>query len=286
LHSFDSKLTITFEFLKLYILNMFQTKGTINLFYFKNLSEQPAIKHFITGKKINTPGYEHTSLNMSFNTQAIPETADNFNLLSSETNIPLSQFVFQYQTHSSNVSVVGTNHVTNYKNHTLNCIHNNDALVTATKNIALFIKAADCVPIFLFDCKKNVIAAIHSGWKGTVQNITQQTINVMKGQFGTQPENIIAGIGPAIGVCCYEVGSEVYTNATLLLNTDAVFSHNIVTGKYHLNLKETNKNLLIKAGVPLKNIEITDICTKCSGSDFFSARNKDTGRFGGGIMLQ
>ena len=84
-----------------------------------------------------------------------------------------------------------------------------DALITREKGVLLVMQTADCVPILLADTKNRAVAAIHSGWRGTLRRIAEKTLGRMRMEFGTRPEDVIAAVGPSIGRCCYEVGSDV-----------------------------------------------------------------------------
>jgi len=142
------------------------------------------------------------------------------------------------------------------------------------------IRIADCVPIILYDPKLKVIAVVHAGWKGTVSEITGKTIHEMMGHFKCEPENIYAGIGPAIDKCCFSVDKEV----------TEMFEKNLKRSEYFIekendsasiNLKEANKIQMILSGLKEENIEVSEICTSCSSDVFFSHRREEgrTGRF-------
>jgi YfiH family protein len=134
-----------------------------------------------------------------------------------------------------------------------------DALVTDHSGVKLSIRTADCYPILLVDIETRAVAAIHAGWRGTSANIVQEALRQMNGST----KNILAAIGPGIGVCCYEVGADV---ARLFGQTGA--------GK--LDLAESNRRQLIYAGVPDRNIEVIRHCTFCDAERFHSfRRDKD-----------
>lgn len=84
-----------------------------------------------------------------------------------------------------------------------------DAIVTATPGVALAVETADCVPLLLADPENCVVAAVHAGWRGTLRRIAEKTVGVMRREFGADPAKLLAALGPAIHVCCYEVGQEV-----------------------------------------------------------------------------
>ncbi|MBI3586378.1 MAG: peptidoglycan editing factor PgeF [Ignavibacteriales bacterium] len=155
-----------------------------------------------------------------------------------------------------------------------------DGLLTSVPQVALAISVADCVPIFIFDPHKSVVAAVHSGWKGTVRRIVTNAIGRMIGEYGSQPTDLVAFIGPSAGVCCYEVGSEVamQMDPSVVQNKD---------GKTFVNLKHANKNHLTEMGVVENNIEVSSYCTICSPELFHSYRRdrNASGRMMGVIMI-
>jgi len=136
-----------------------------------------------------------------------------------------------------------------------------DALVTNQKNLSLSVRTADCFPILLADGGRKAVAAVHAGWRGAAAEIIVKTLNKMARQFGTEPADIYAAIGPGIGQCCYEVGAEVALRFGL-------------EGITHIDLAEINRRQLIEAGVPEHHIEIVGGCTQCDPARFYSYRRE------------
>jgi YfiH family protein len=189
-----------------------------------------------------------------------------------------------WQVHSDKVICVNS---TSY-NHSK--IEKADAMVTNSKGLGLFMRFADCVPIFLFDPVKKVIGITHAGWKGTVAGIAQKTVKNMECGYGSKPGDIIAAIGPSICTEHYEVGPEVVKEVEETFGSDAntfLFETAGRIGEKKLfNLKSANKNCLHSVGV--KQIEVSQICTACNLSDWYSHRgeNGKTGRFGAIIAMK
>ncbi len=161
-----------------------------------------------------------------------------------------------------------------------------DAIITRTPGLTLFMRFADCVPILLSDPVAGVIGLVHAGWMGTVRGTVSEAVGQMKGEFGCQPKNIVAGIGPSIGPDHYEVGEDVVAQVenAFLENTNRIIHR--VGAKTYLDLWRANEILLQQAGVG--EIEISDICTGCHVDDWYSHRIESgkTGRFGALIALQ
>jgi hypothetical protein len=161
-----------------------------------------------------------------------------------------------------------------------------DAMVTNVPDILLMIQIADCVPLLFYDPMQRVVGAAHAGWRGTVLKIAQNTVDSMVKQYGSDPTHIYVGVGPSIGPCCYEVGREVVHEVIKNLSNSKglIINRN---GSNYFDLWEASKSQLIGSGIPLSNIEISQICTHCKSDTFFSSRAGKgvTGRFGAGIML-
>jgi len=163
-----------------------------------------------------------------------------------------------------------------------------DGIVTNQPRMMIGICVADCVPILLVDPVKKVIAALHAGWKGTAQGIARKGVDAMISVFGSEPGNILAAIGPAIGPCCYEVDAtvaEAFRTGTMPFES---FAKESAPGKWRLNLTEANRNQLLRSGLEEKNVDASSLCVSCEKDLFFSYRrdNGETGRQMGFIMLQ
>jgi YfiH family protein len=177
-----------------------------------------------------------------------------------------------------------------------------DALITREPGVLLVVQTADCVPILLADSKHRVIAAIHSGWRGTVRRIAAKALGRMQLEFGTKPEDIIAALGPGIGQPCYEVGTEVaaefhaqFPNARewfegpfdQLADSDNDSNwlpwltmrppgHAPPAPRARLDLIAANRAILGEAGIPQRNISSSGFCTACRSDLFFSFRKERT----------
>lgn len=179
------------------------------------------------------------------------------------------------QTHSTNIAVAQTGQ---------NDYPDTDAIILSNKKQAVFLNFADCTPVILFDPKNNIAAIAHAGWRGTAGKIVPITVKKMEKDFNSNPENIIAAIGPAIGVCCYQIGEDVYNKlAKTIENKNHCFKR--TNEKIFADLKKINYQQLLDCGV--KNIDLCDYCTSCSNELFFSYRkeNATTSRHSAVIKL-
>ncbi len=154
-----------------------------------------------------------------------------------------------------------------------------DALITDKKNTPLMIMSADCIGILFYDEVKKVIAVAHAGRNGTFLNISKNVISSMQKEFNSNPKDIQVVLGPSIQKCCYEVSLEMIDIVVTNFGEEFVNSRNI-------DLQGINKKQLLECGLKEQNIEISTICTKCAGDNYFSYRNdKKCGRFAGLIEL-
>ena len=154
-----------------------------------------------------------------------------------------------------------------------------DALITNVPGLPLLLCFADCTPVIFLDAEKKAVGIAHAGWKGTVAGIAAKTVARMTEEFGSQPQDIIAGIGPAIGPCCYEVGEEVaakFREAFPKEHEAVITSKN---GRLHVNLWEANRRQLLQAEILPEHIEMAEACTACEHQWYFSYR-ADGGRTG------
>lgn len=161
-----------------------------------------------------------------------------------------------------------------------------DAILTDNPAVTLYMRYADCVPLMFHDPTKGVVGIAHAGWLGTVRGMAKTTVENMKSQYGCKPENIVAAIGPSIGVDHYEVGQDVIAEVRDAFGTQAerlLDSHN---GRVRFDLWLANQVQLQEAGV--EKIEVAGVCTACHLEDWFSHRAEKgkTGRFGALIGLQ
>jgi len=188
-----------------------------------------------------------------------------------------------------------------------------DALITNQPGLLLTVQVADCVPILLADKKRRAIAAIHSGWRGTLQRIAEKALGRMQMEFGTRPRDVIAALGPGIGQCCFEVGPEVATEYEakfpdarewfqgpfdslargdndpnwLPWLTMRPPGHQPPAPRVHLDLIAANRAILSAAGIPPSNIFSSGLCTACRTDLFFSfRRERVTGRMMAAIGIR
>lgn len=153
-----------------------------------------------------------------------------------------------------------------------------DGLVTCEPELLVAIQTADCLPILLVDPEQRIVAAVHAGWRGTLQRIAAKAISLMQADFGSHPRNCVAVVGPAIRRCCYEVGEEVLEAFRKEFEGSASFFSKPQNGKATradsqcIDLAEACRNQLFDAGLAAEKILADGPCTACEKERFFSHR--------------
>jgi polyphenol oxidase len=197
--------------------------------------------------------------NLNFN-KLKPEGINNLKRL--KEFFPVNQIGYLNQVHSDVVYYFDSK------------IHNGDALITDQYSTAIGVFTADCVPVLIYDKSKNIIAAVHSGWKGTLNLIVLKTLNKMKETYNSKPEDMVVCIGPHNRKCCYEVGIEVQQ---LFKNNDFYKRENIIQ-KHNLDLEKCIMLQLRLFGIT-NNIITIPICTYCNKEiELFSYRHRCEGQ--------
>jgi polyphenol oxidase len=154
-----------------------------------------------------------------------------------------------------------------------------DALATNLKGVLLGVKTADCVPLIIGDPQNKVCAAVHAGWRGTLAEIVKRALATLSDEFGTDPRDVRAAIGPAALGCCYEVGSEVVEPFIKKFeNADSLFK-STRDGHALVDLHEANRRQLVESGVAVERVHALPLCTMCRPDLFFSYR-QDTKLYG------
>jgi len=160
-----------------------------------------------------------------------------------------------------------------------------DAILTDKPDVTLFMRFADCVPILLHDPKRQVVGIVHAGWQGTVKKILREVVNRLQNNYGSNPADLLAAIGPSIGPDHYEIGPDVIERVRAAFDGDAEGLLESRDGGVHLDLWKANRVILEQAGV--ENVEVAGLCTACHPDDWYShrAQKGKTGRFGALIAL-
>lgn len=246
---------------------------TVPYLTYNSLSEIKFINHAFTTRLGGVSEGEFESMNMAFNRgDSVESVTENYRRFCASAGFDYESLTASAQDHNTFVRAVTSadRGVGIYKPRDMQSV---DALITNERGVTLVTYYADCTPLFFVDTKNKAIGLAHAGWRGTVGRIGEKVVRKMIELYGTNPADIKAAIGPAISVCCYEVDKPCADNFHALddLDTDKfVFPKD--SGKFMIDLLETNRQILVKSGVKPENITISDLCTNCNSELLWSHR--------------
>lgn len=232
-------------------------------------------KNVVCGFTTRNGGVSHSpfnSLNLGFNTADKPANVKkNHSLIHSFLHIDSTRTALMEQVHGGNITIVSEGGLFPLA----------DGLITSKPDIMLGVLVADCIPLLLFDIKRNVIGAIHCGWRPIVYGIAEKALNIFVEEFGSDLSEVVAAMGPSAGPCCYEIGGEVAGK----LKSSSIIKRD---GKLYADLRAELSGNLLKAGISRGNIEIFPCCTICNEKLYFSHRRDsiNSGRMMGYIMMK
>lgn len=232
----------------------------LNLFRFQNLSRAPGVVHGISTRTGGVSEGRCATLNTSYTVEDEPARVDeNLRRIAQALGTERERFFWPYQVHGNAVVAVTSTTPPRPR-----C----DVLITRDADVKLLLRYADCTPILLADPVNRAVAGVHAGWRGTAVNAAGAAVAALHDRFGSNPRDLLAGIGPAIGPCCYSVGDDVVEAFA-----DRPWAIARPAGEQpRLDLWEANRRALIGAGVPQDQVELAAICTRCHADRFFSHR--------------
>jgi len=251
------------------------------IFQFHSLQKfSDEVEHAVLSRLGGVSKKPFDSLNVSFNVNDnASDVQQNRQLVLKAFGLANKSLVSAIQTHSKNVCVVDKNFMENYEaGYEVNDV---DAFITQEPGVALMVKVADCQAILMFDPVQKVIAALHAGWRGLMQDISGETIAVLQKNFGVKSENLIVGISPSLGPCC-----SFFSDPYQELSKDFkpyIKQNNTV------DLWKFSTDQLVRYGVKADHIELARVCSMCGGGEKFYSFRRDrgvTGRFGVLIFLR
>ena len=246
--------------------------------YFKFISlDLPGITQAIFTRNGGLSQSPWSSLNLGGTVGDDPEAVKgNLNILLNTIGYKYEQLVQVKQIHSAKVLLADK---------PMDASSAADSIITNTPGLLLLMRFADCVPILMVDPVKNAVGIAHAGWQGTVKEVALHTVRRMETHFGTNPADLVVGIGPSIGPDHYVVGDDVIKRVKDVFSDHLEATLTKTESGVKLDLWNANAISLKRAGV--KNVEISEICTGCSNKDWYSHRVEEgkTGRFAGVIGL-
>jgi polyphenol oxidase len=231
---------------------------SVELFRFENLSRLGVV-HGVTTRAGGVSEGRCASLNVSYGVGDVAANVDeNLRRVAVSVGAEADDLFSAYQVHGREVTVV--------EPHTQAAPRPRcDVLVTRSARRTLMLRYADCTPVLLADRRRKAVAIVHAGWRGSAVSAAGAAVQALQDACATRPSDIVAGIGPAVGPCCYTVGQDV---------VDAFGSdrRHLFSDELKLDLWEANRLALVEAGVPAEQIEVAGICTQCASERFFSHR--------------
>lgn len=260
----------------------------INLITYQNLNEHSQrIAHFSSTRMGGISESVYKGLNLGLYTNDKPEHVQyNRSLLCQSLGISTAHLHNAHQTHGNSVKLIDEAFLQIPLSERQQALQGYDALITNIPQQCVTVTTADCVPVLLYDKENQAVAAVHSGWRSTLENICAETLSLMHKQFGTNAAQVVAAIGPCISQQNYEVGAELYTAFQDKGYDCNLFFKSISNGKYLFDVRELVKYQLLILGI--SNIETSTYCTFAESDLFFSARRlgNDSGRMLSGIYLR
>lgn len=252
-------------------LNIVNNNG-LTYITFPRLTACGSVKHIFSTRIGGVSEGACGSMNLSFGRGDSRENVlKNYEILCRAADIDINDLVLSRQTHTNNVrEVTEEDRGTGIFKDSFCDV---DGLITDRPHVALVTQYADCTPLLFCDPVKRVIATSHAGWRGTVKEIGAVTVEKMVKDYGCRTEDIIAGIGPCIGQCCYEVDDPVidgFRGLSYINISDIAIKK--ANGRYMLDLVKANRLILQHVGIRPENIDASDICTCCNSGELHSHR--------------
>lgn len=250
-----------------------RTDGLVYL-TFPLLEQIPGIVHGFSTRLGGVSGGDVGTMNMSFGREPDRENVlENHRRLAAAVGYDPEQLVFSSQTHTTNVRRVGAADC-GYGYLRERDFDDVDGLITNEPGVVLATFYADCVPLLLVDPVHRAIGSSHSGWRGTVADMGGATLRAMQQEFGTDPADVLAAIGPSICQDCYEVSEDVIEQFRAAYK-EALWSrlfYRKENGKYQLDLQEACRQNFLRAGMRAEHISLPDLCTCCNPQLLYSHR--------------
>lgn len=257
---------------------------------FSGLSGECNISHFITTRHGGVSDGNYASMNPGeYSGDGLAFVRMNRQLLSDAIGISPERIFAPFQVHEAEIGCINADFLSLTAVRQKEEMNGKDALVTDMPGICIAVSTADCAPVLVYAPDKDVVAAIHAGWRGTVKQIVAKTIRYMVAHYSCNPSCMLAGIAPSICKDSFEVGDEVVEAFQATgVDMSRIMERNIHTGKAHIDLWEANRIQLLQSGLQPEHIEISGICTFQYHNDFFSARRLGikSGRILSGIMIK
>ena len=259
---------------------------------YSRLENIPFIKHAFSTKEGGVSEGIFSTMNLSFTRgDDIDKVKENYRRFFDAVGFALNNMVMSDQIHETDIMKIDEKKINEINEESKGIedrvCKNIDGLITNLPNVPLVTFYADCVPLYFVDTVNKAIGLSHSGWRGTVKGMGIKTVEAMVREYGSNPENIVAVVGPSICQDCYEVSKEVvdefHKEYDDKFDVSSIY-YEKENGKMQLNLWEANRQILLLAGLKSENIVISNVCTSCHSDLLFSHR-KTNGKRGNLIAV-
>ena len=256
------------------------TVNSVVFYQFTSLTQHSDVLHAVFTRIGGKSGGAFQGLNVGHLVGDEPAAVQaNHDLIFGTLGMNPDHVVTARQVHGAQVAAVGAQ-----QRGTI--VPSTDSLISSQRGIALLLRFADCLPLMLYDPQWQAIGLAHVGWRGLVAGVVKNTLSALQQAFGSDPAGLVAGLGPAIGPCCYDVGPDLVAAVEELFGARTRLLSTQPDGKVHFDLPAAVRWQLHHAGV--QQIEDSGLCTSCRTDEFFSHRGEKgrTGRFAAVLALR
>ncbi len=254
-------------------------KGVV-FYQFESLAQHAQVTHAVFTRLGGKSSGDFSSLNVGQELGDDPPTVqENLHLIFQTLGLNSARVATARQVHGARVTVVGADQRGTAQPQT-------DSLISAEPGTCLLLRFADCLPLMLYDPVRRAIALVHAGWRGLVAGVVRNTVLRLQHAFACRPRDLVAGLGPTIGPCCYEVGPDLILKLQRVFDDPRQFLLPQPPGTPHFDLPGAVRWQLRQEGV--QQIEASGMCTACHTDEFFSHRAEQgrTGRFAAVLALR
>lgn len=270
---------------------MIEKKNGIPCVTFSLFEKAGGIAAAVAGRQGGVSAAPFDTLNMSFSAGDDPAAVrENRRRFLTALGMPPEDIVSCHQVHGTHIEVVGRADRGRGALDAESALPACDGLAADEAGVPLTMNFADCTPLLFYDPVHHAAGVAHGGWRGAAGDIGGKAVRLMEERFRTRPEDLLCGIGPAIGGCSFEVGRDVIDAFAPLFDgeTLAGLVKEKGGGKFLFDLPGANRRLLLRAGVAEEHIEMCGLCTYCRDDLFFSYRKSGgiTGRHMAAVMLK
>jgi YfiH family protein len=264
--------------------------GGLTIWRFGHLAACERLTHGITARHGGVSAPPYASLNLGLHVGDDPEAViGNRRRVCGAVGVEFGAYTLSAQVHGANVALVAPEQIGAGRLDLADAIPDADGLIITQPGVMVSVLSADCVPLIFYDPTRHIGAVVHAGWRGTAAGIAGHTVRFLAEQCRCRPEDLLVGLGPSIGPCCYEVSEEVARRVSESAGPPACGGRGQVGNLSHgyVDLAVANRRQLLAAGVRGEHIEDAGVCTSCHAEEFFSERKlgRPTGRFSTFVVL-